>query len=115
MRTLGSEHILENLFHAEVGHYERKEWPALSAGQIAAADGWLQHACETTLQHLGEESEEDIRDGAVTAENFSKAEKAWEGYRDAWVAFARVRYPDAEKAIRAQITLDRYRLVKTIG
>jgi hypothetical protein len=41
-------------------------------------------------------------------------EETWEKYRDAWVSFARLRYPHAVAAIRAEITLDRYRLLKTI-
>jgi hypothetical protein len=54
-------------------------------------------------------------EGAVKAEDLSSVERSWEAYRDAWVAFAQVRYPSAVDAIRAQITLDRYRLVKTIS
>jgi hypothetical protein len=115
IRTLGSERILENLFRGEIVHFERREWPALSASQIATADGLLQREYEEQLQRLAKQSKDDIEDGAVTAENLSKVETAWEAYREAWVAFARLRYPAAEAAVRAQITLDRYRLVKTIG
>jgi hypothetical protein len=115
IRTLGSQRILENLFHAEIVHYERKEWPALSAEQIVSADGRLQREYESQLQELGKESTEDIEDGAVVPENLTRAEKAWDAYREAWAAFAHLRYPTAEAAIRAQITLDRYALVKTIG
>ena len=115
IRTLGSQRILENLFHAEVIQFEHREWPVLSDRKIAAANGLLQHEYEVKLQQLGNVSKEDFDDGAVTAGELSKAESAWEAYREAWVAFARLRYPAAVAAIRAQITLDRYRLVKTIG
>jgi uncharacterized protein YecT (DUF1311 family) len=115
IRTLNSQGILEDLFRAEVVHFERKEWPALSACQIATADEVLQREYEEKLQQLGKQSQEDIEGGAVTAEGLSKAEKAWGAYREAWVGFARARYPAAADAIGAQITLDRYRLVKTIG
>ena len=55
-----------------------------------------------------------IDEGAVTASHLSSVETTWETYRDAWVAFARLRYPAAVAVIRAEITLDRYRLLKTI-
>jgi hypothetical protein len=41
-------------------------------------------------------------------------EGTWQTYRDAWVEFARLRYSAAVAVIRAEITLDRYRLLKTI-
>lgn len=114
IRTLGSKDILDNLFRAEMAHYERNDWPGLSAHRIATADGLLQQAYEEALRQLSQESKDDIEDGAVTPANLSKAETAWEAYRDAWAAFARARYPAAASAVRAQIVLDRYRLVKTI-
>jgi uncharacterized protein YecT (DUF1311 family) len=114
MRTIGSEGILNDLFHTEVVHFERKKWPVLSENQIATADSLLHREYEKKLQQLGAQTKEEIDDGAVTAGHLASIEEAWETYRDAWVAFARLRYPAAVAAIRAEITLDRYRLVKTI-
>ena len=48
------------------------------------------------------------------ADDLSSVEKVWQVYRDAWIAFARVRYPAAVNVIRVAVTLDRYRLLKTI-
>jgi hypothetical protein len=115
LRTLGSQHILENLFRADLVQFERRHWPPLSAPQIAEADGLLQHEYQEKMQQLSKESQEQNADGAVSVQNLSKAEGAWEKYREAWTAFARLRYPVAADGIRAQITLDRYRWVKTIG
>jgi hypothetical protein len=114
IRTIGSKNILKNLFHTAILHYERKKWPALSDHQITTADGLLHREYERKLQQLGAQAKEEIDEGAVTADHLSSVEKAWENYRDAWVAFARLRYPAAVAAIRAEITLDRYRLLKTI-
>jgi len=114
LRTLHSQEILSNLFQAELARYERKQWPALSANQIATSDALLQREYEKKIQGLHARTQEATYEGAVTADGLSSAEKAWDAYRDAWVAFARVRYPAAVDSIRAQITLDRYRLVKTI-
>ncbi|HTF68700.1 MAG TPA: hypothetical protein VK638_39080 [Edaphobacter sp.] len=61
------------------------------------------------------QTKESIDQEAVTVAGLSSAENVWEAYRDAWVAFARLRYPVAAAAIRAKITLDRYRFLKTIS
>lgn len=115
LRTLGSEDILNDLFHTEVVHFERKEWPALSAHQVTTADALLRRQYEKTLQQLGTRPKEEIYEGAVTADHLADVEGKWEPYRDAWVAFARLRYPAAVAAIRAEITLRRYLLLKTIA
>lgn len=115
IRTLGSERILKDRFHIEVVHFERKRWPAFSDNQIAGADALLHLEYDKQLQQLRTQTKDEIDQGAVTAENLASVEKAWETYRDAWVAFARLRYPAAVSVIRAEITLDRYRLLKTIS
>jgi uncharacterized protein YecT (DUF1311 family) len=114
VRTWASEKILEDLFRTELVHFESKRWPALSAAQIAAAEPAVRREYEKTLQQHRAVTKEEKGDGAVTAEGLAEAEKAWEAYRDAWVAFARVRYPAAVEAIRAEITMRRYGLLKTI-
>jgi uncharacterized protein YecT (DUF1311 family) len=115
VRTLRSEGILNDLFHTEVVQFERKKWPVLSENQIATADSLLHREYQKKLQQLGAQTKEAIDDGAVTASQLASVEVAWETYRDAWVAFAELRYPAAVAAIRAKITLDRYRLLKTIS
>ena len=115
LRTIGSMNILNNLFQTEVVHFERKKWPVLSERQIATADAVLQRELEKTLQELRKQTKEEIDEGAVTADHVSNVEGTWETYRQAWVAFASLRYPAAAvPAIRAHITLNRYRLLKTI-
>ena len=114
MRTIGSQSILQDLFHTELVHFEHKKWPILSDKQVSTADDLLRHEYEMRLQQLQTRAKEDTYPGAVTAEELSRGEEAWETYRDAWVAFAHLRYPDAVTAIRAGITLDRYRLLKTV-
>jgi len=114
IRTLGSENILNNLFHTEVVRFERKEWPALSNNQVATADALLRRQYEKTLQQLRARPKEGSYEGAVTADHLYGVEVTWENYRDAWVVFARLRYPAAVDAIRTEIILDRYRLLKSI-
>ena len=114
IRNLGSQSILKDLFHTEVAHFERKKWPALSDNQVAVADTLLNREYTKKLQELQKLTKEEIEQGAVTADHLSNVEGAWETYRDTWVTFARLRYPAAIAAIRAEITIDRYRLLKTI-
>jgi len=114
IRTLGSQDILNSLFHTEVVHFERKKWPELSNDQVATADSVLHREYEKKLQQLRVQTKDAIDEGAVTAGHLSSVEETWETYRDAWVAFARLRYPAAVAVIRTKITLDRYRLLKTV-
>ena len=114
VRTLGSQSILKDLFHSEVVHFERKKWPLLSENRIVTADALLQREYERKLQQLRKQTKEEIDEGGVTADQLSTVQEVWKAYRDAWVAFARLHYPAAVAAIRAQITLDRYRLLKTL-
>lgn len=113
IRTMGSQEILEDLFRVEVVHFERKKLPALTTKQRNSADGALQRQYQTALLKLNSQTHETW-EGAVTAKQLASVQPVWEKYRDAWVAFAKVRYPDAVDAIRAQITLDRYRWLKTM-
>lgn len=115
IRTLGSQNILEDLFRTELVHFERKKWPALSEKQITWADKWLIREFDNKLQQLRAKSRDESDSDEITAENLSEVQANWQKYRDAWVTFAGLRYPSATSAIRAKITLDRYRLLKTIN
>lgn len=114
MRTIGSMNILHRLFRAEIGQLERKQWPAVSGSQVKTADGLLHDEYKMKVQQLRSHTKEEIDEGAVTADHLANVERLWEKYRDAWTTFARLRYPEAEARIRAEITIDRYRLLKTI-
>ncbi len=114
VRTSGSQGILKDLFHTEIVYFERKKWPVLSDNQITNADALLHREYVKKLQQLRAQTKESIDEGAATADQLSSVEETWQTYRDAWVAFARLRYPSAVAAIRAEITLDRCRLLKTI-
>jgi len=114
IRAIGSQSILKDLFRTDIVHFEGKKWPRLSQKELALADRRLQREYEQTLQELRTHTNDDIQQGAVSADQLSKVETTWQSYRDAWVEFARLRYPAAVAVIRAGITLERYRLLKTI-
>lgn len=115
MRTTGSMSILKDLLRTKVVHFEREKWPVFSHKEIASADGWLEREYETKLRQLRTHTKDEINLGAVTADSLSSVQETWRTYRDAWVAFARLRYPAAVAVIRTEITLERYRLLKTIS
>jgi len=115
IRTLGSQDILQDLFRTDVVRFERKEWPALTGDQISTADAVLDREYEKELGQLRAQPNETNDLTLVTADHLAVVEKAWERYREAWVAFARVRYPENAARVRAEVTLERYRLLKTIS
>lgn len=114
IRTANSQTILKNLFKTEVTRFERKEWPTLSRQELRLADVWLNREYERKLGLSHPHTDDEARDGVVTREGLVSVEATWLVYRDAWVTFARLRYPAVVNRIRSAITLDRYRLVKTI-
>jgi hypothetical protein len=115
VRTIGSKAILKDLFQTDVVNFEHKKWPALSDKEIALAETWLHREYEKKIQELRTHTKDEIDEGAVTAERLAGVERTWQTYRDAWVAFARVRYPSAVDVICSKVTLERYRLLKTVG
>jgi uncharacterized protein YecT (DUF1311 family) len=114
VRTAGSQSILKDIFRTHLVHFERQKWPVITNKGIADAGSWLNREYEKKLQQLQARTKEEMDQGAVTARALSSVETTWHAYCDAWVAFARVRYPASAAAIRTAIILDRYRLLKTI-
>lgn len=114
IRTIGSQNILKDLFHSEIVHFERKQWPVLSENEITMADTLLHGEYERKVQQLRTQTKDSIDQGAVSAGQLSSVEEIWETYGNAWVDFAHLRYSASVTVVRAQITLDRHRLLKTI-
>lgn len=114
LRTAGSQGILKDLFRSDVVRFERRSWPKLSVSQTTSADTLLEREFANALQRSRKQTKEAIEQGAVSADNLTAVEETWQIYRDGWVGFARLRYPGAVALIRAKITLDRVRLLKTI-
>ncbi len=65
IRTIGSQNILKDLFHAEIVHFERRKWPILSDNQITMADAALHREYEKTLQQLRTQTTKEVDQGAV--------------------------------------------------
>lgn len=114
IRTTSSLQILQDLFRTNVVHFERNQWPTLSANQVVSTDALLGRDYNRALRQLRTHSKNENENGAVTDHQLATTQRVWEGYREAWVAFARLRYPAAVAIIRAQITLEKCRLLKAI-
>jgi hypothetical protein len=114
VRTLNSQRILKNLFRRELRHFEQGKWPVLSGRQLTTAAPLLADEYRKKVRVLRAKPKREDDDGDVTAPGLAKAEEAFSAYRDAWVAFARLRYPSALARIRAEVTLERYRFLRSI-
>ena len=113
IRTRSSQNILDDLFHGELMQLKRKHWPALSQAEVAGANLLEETERAKAIQRINAQPKDKANED-ITADGFAKAQAAWEAYRTAWVVFARLLYPEHAAAVRAEITLDRYRLLKTI-
>ncbi|HWB32965.1 MAG TPA: lysozyme inhibitor LprI family protein [Acidobacteriaceae bacterium] len=113
IRTMGSQEILEKLFHGEVMQLERRQWPTIQQAQIDGSDATMAQEYRAAQGRIRAQPKDEFNED-VTAEGLLNAQRAWLKYRNAWSAFAKARYPEHAAAISAEITLDRYRLLKTI-
>ena len=70
--------------------------------EFAAADAKLNDVYKKVQHAAGEDW------GTVTKDGIRLAQRAWLGYRDAWVAFAKVKYPSiTSDTIRTWLTQKR--------
>jgi hypothetical protein len=78
--------FLEDNLLAALQSFERDERPRHSAADLRQAESALDAAYASTQQGARHW-------GTVTAAGIGEAQRAWTAYRDAWVRFARTRYP----------------------
>ena len=90
MYQIDAGQTLRDDFLAAVQSFESGRYPSGSPATFAAADARLNQAYEKAVAYT-EAHKSDYR--AVQLEGIRDAERAWLKYRDAWVAFAKLRYP----------------------
>jgi uncharacterized protein YecT (DUF1311 family) len=67
------------------------------------------------LKLLSQYPAEDRNSGGVTAEGIKATQRKWLVYRDAWVDFARLRYPKTKAEFwKAKLTQERFALLKQL-
>jgi uncharacterized protein YecT (DUF1311 family) len=92
MFQVDAEQTLRDDFLAALQAYESGTLPTGTAKAYREADAILN---STYRKALGDAEAHKAEYGAVQPEGIRDAERAWLKYRDAWVAFAKLRYPAA--------------------
>jgi uncharacterized protein YecT (DUF1311 family) len=91
-------------FMAMLEQLEQGKGPRASAEEFKAADAEL----NKVYQGVQKYPDEDVAWGTVTKASIKQTQKAWLKYRDAWVAFARTRYPSiTREALSFELTKQR--------
>lgn len=86
--------------------------PAFSPADYRAADAALNAAYRETMAALPAAGSPDLGPGSVTREGVRAAQRAWLRYRDAFLAFARVKFPDlASDSLAAWLTRQRIEML----
>jgi uncharacterized protein YecT (DUF1311 family) len=105
---IGAQEALRAEFLGMLRHLEARTAPVSSAAQYRAADTDLNLAYREALRAVQGE-----RDGTVTADGIRDAQRAWLRYRDAFVAFAAVKYPRLSRdSVAAWLTRQRTALLR---
>lgn len=85
---------------ADVERFERRERPAKVPGDFARDDKALNSVYRKILAALeAAKKSDDFAYGTVTPDGIRTTQRSWLRYRDAWVAFAAVRYPATPKEV----------------
>jgi uncharacterized protein YecT (DUF1311 family) len=110
--VIDEEEATRDAFTADLARLVDGRWPTASAVQAKAADDALNAAYKKALAFLG--SKQNL--STVKPEDTHKAQRAWIGYRDAFVAFAKAASPrTAPEAVAAQLTRERTKALVELG
>jgi uncharacterized protein YecT (DUF1311 family) len=88
--AFAADQELRNNFLAAVRSFEKGNQPQGSISDFSRADAGLNRIYRMALLHAESKKSEY---GAVQPDGIREAERSWLKYRDAWIAFARLRYP----------------------
>lgn len=108
LRVDGVEERQRDKFLAAVREFEGAHLPKGDEGDYKKADADLNATYKKALEMAAKQNFEDD-DGDIRPEGIQKAERAWLKYRDAWVAFAKLHYPQSDSnAWLTLLTRNRY-------
>jgi hypothetical protein len=108
-----AEQGLRDDFLTAVQYFEKGNRPPDPKAGFASVDARLNHLYAKELVYA-EKHKSDY--GAVQPDGIRLAERAWLRYRDAWVAFAKLRYPSTpQDSWLALLTGDRILVLKGIA
>lgn len=98
MFEIEAQETLRDDFIAALQAFEQGKLPHGSAAQYSQADARLNSAYRQACSDAEKNKGEYGYGGAVQPGGIREAERAWLKYRDAWVAFAKLRYPSVPAA-----------------
>jgi hypothetical protein len=105
--SVGEQGRREDAFLAFLDRLERGKGVKASRADLPSADR------DINIVYRQIQDRRDFSAGSVTQSNIQNTQKAWLKYRDAWLAFAKVRYPDVpQDAIAATLTLERINMLR---
>jgi len=111
MFQIDAEQTIRTNFLAALKAFETGNLPNGNAAEARKVDVDLNRVYRKTLADT-EESKAEY-DGAVQPEGIRNAERAWLIYRDAWIPFAKLRYPTvSSEAWLTLFTRDRVRTIQ---
>jgi uncharacterized protein YecT (DUF1311 family) len=98
----GEENKLNNDFIADLKRFQEGLYPKFSEAENAAADAKLNSIYSKIQSNI------NFSYGTVTKTGIKETEKSWINYRDAWVAFAKEKYPQMSMdSLKTWLTLRR--------
>jgi uncharacterized protein YecT (DUF1311 family) len=113
LRMNGVEEHQRDQFLAAVRKFESGNLPAGNETDYKKADADLNATYKKALE-LAAKQNFDEDEGDIRPEGIQKAERAWLKYRDAWVAFAKLHYPQTDSyAWLTLLTRNRYWNLRT--
>ena len=109
---IDDQEATRNAFTAHLAHLIDASWPQASVAQAKAADAALNTAYGKAMAFLA--SKDNF--STVKPDDVRKAERAWIGYRDAFVAFAHVASPrTTPQAVTAVLSQERVKALKDLA
>lgn len=91
--TIDARNAERDQFLADLQQSEAGDFPRYTQNDFAAFDQTLNQVYRERLRAAPSEIDPSALDGLEAKDTLRAAERAWLTYRDAWVAFARARYP----------------------
>jgi hypothetical protein len=105
--AIGEEEKREDAFLGFLDRLERGKGVKASRSDLPSADR------DINIVYRQIQDRRDFNAGSVTLSDIQNTQKLWLKYRDAWLAFAKVRYPDvAQDAISATLTMERLDMLR---
>jgi hypothetical protein len=103
------ETFLLNGLLTALQQFERGELPKYSAVELRKAE------TEESAAYTRTQTGKDTRWGTVTREGVSRCEEEWRRYRDAWITFARKKYPSVtEQSWKTWLALERTNMLNRL-